>query len=168
MVMGPLMEYSQKNPGLRPQQAMREMVQETDRNMRFQNQMASQQNGQINMNPGQRTPGLNGPNQFASPGMNHLGLPQQGSPHIGAPAHTPSPAHINQGGIAMVHQMSQGGSNLSGSQGPSTNTSPNVTNKRRRASQVKLEEENPSQEVNGANKAKPNSRIGVKRQKGTT
>ena len=119
------------------------------------------------MNPGQRTPGMNGPNQFASPAMNHLGLPQQGSPHIGGPAHTPSPAHMNQGGIAMVHQMSQGNSNLSGSQGPSTNTSPNVTTKRRRASQVKLEDDNASQEVNGANKVRPSPRIGGKRQKGT-
>jgi hypothetical protein len=63
--------------------------------------------------------------------------------------------------------MSQGNSNLSGSQGPSTNTSPNVTNKRRRASQVKLEEENVSQEMNGSKKAQSTPRIGGKRQKGT-
>lgn len=162
MVMGPLMEFSQKNPELRPQDAMHRMVTETAQNMRM-NQMAANANG-MQVNPGQRTPGLNGPNQFASPAMNHLGLPQQGSPHI----NTPSPAHLNnQGGIAMVHQMSQGNSNLSGSQGPSTNTSPNVTQKRRRASQVKLEEENASQEVNGTNKVKPSPRMGGKRQKGT-
>lgn len=167
MVMGPLMEFSQKNPELRPQDAMQRMVTETAQNMRM-NQMAVNANGGIQMNAGQRTPGLNGPNQFASPGMNHLGLPPQGSPHIGGTAHTPSPAHLNnQGGIAMVHQMSQGNSNLSGSQGPSTNTSPNVTSKRRRASQVKLEDENANQEVNGANKIKPSPRMGGKRQKGT-
>jgi hypothetical protein len=165
MVMGPLMEFSQKHPEMRPQEAMQHMVLETERTMRF-NQMAAQQNGQIPMNPGQRTPGLNGPNQYASPGMGHLGLPQQGSPHVGGPAHTPSPAHMNQGGIPMIHQMSQGNSNLSGSQGPSTNTSPNVTNKRRRASQVKLEEENASQEMNGSKKAQSTPRIGGKRQKG--
>lgn len=163
MVMGPLMEFSQKNPELRPQDAMHRLVTENANNMRM-HQMA---NGGMHMNPGQRTPGMNGPNQFASPAMNHLGLPQQGSPHIGGPAHTPSPAHMNQGGIAMVHQMSQGNSNLSGSQGPSTNTSPNVTTKRRRASQVKLEDDNASQEVNGANKVRPSPRIGGKRQKGT-
>lgn len=161
--MGPLMEFSQKNPELRPQDAMHRLVTENANNMRM-HQMA---NGGMHMNPGQRTPGMNGPNQFASPAMNHLGLPQQGSPHIGGPAHTPSPAHMNQGGIAMVHQMSQGNSNLSGSQGPSTNTSPNVTTKRRRASQVKLEDDNASQEVNGANKVRPSPRIGGKRQKGT-
>jgi hypothetical protein len=167
MVMGPLMEFSQRNPGLRPEEAMHRLVHETARSMQYQNQMAAQQNGQIPMNSGQRTPGMNGPNQFASPAMNHLGLPQQGSPHVGGVAHTPSPAHMNQGGIAMVHQMSQGNSNLSGSQGPSTNTSPNVTNKRRRASQVKIEDDNAGQEVNGANKVKPSPRIGGKRQKGT-
>ena len=161
--MGPLMEFSQKNPELRPQDAMHRLVAENAQNMRM-HQMA---NGGMHMNPGQRTPGMNGPNQFASPAMNHLGLPQQGSPHIGGPAHTPSPAHMNHGGIAMVHQMSQGNSNLSGSQGPSTNTSPNVTTKRRRASQVKLEDDNASQEVNGANKVRPSPRIGGKRQKGT-
>lgn len=163
MFMAPLMEFSQRNPQISPQDAMQRLVVDNERTMRF-NPAIAQQNGQIPMNPGQRTPGLNGPNQFASPGMGHLGLPQQGSPHVGGPAHTPSPAHM-QGGIAMVHQMSQG--NLSGSQGPSTNTSPNVTNKRRRASQVKLEEENMSQEVNGSNKVKPSPRIGGKRQKGT-
>jgi transcription elongation factor len=166
MVMGPLMEFSQRNPELRPQEAMHRMVTETAQNMRM-NQMAANANGGMQMNTGQRTPGLNGPNQFASPAMNHLGLPQQGSPHISGPAHTPSPAHLQQGGIAMVHQMSQGNSNLSGSQGPSTNTRPNVTTKRRRTSLVKIEDENANQEVNGANKVRPSPRIGGKRQKGT-
>lgn len=161
MVMGPLMEFSQKNPELRPLEAMHRMVSDNTSQTLRMHQMA---NGGMHMNPGQRTPGMNGPNQFASPAMNHLGLPQQGSPHIGG---TPSPAHMQQGGIAMVHQMSQGNSNLSGSQGPSTNTSPNVTTKRRRTSQVKLEDDNASQEVNGANKVRPSPRIGGKRQKGT-
>ena len=54
MVMGPLMEYSQKYPDLRPQDAMSRMVMETDRAMRFQ---MAQQNGPMPMNAGQRTPG---------------------------------------------------------------------------------------------------------------
>lgn len=65
----------------------------------------------------------------------------------------------------MMHQMSAQGSNLSGSQGPSTNTSPNVSNKRRRASVVKLEDENAQGEPNGANKVKASPKVGGKRQK---
>ncbi len=62
----------------------------------------------------------------------------------------------------MVHQMSAQGSNLSGSQGPSTNTSPNVSQKRRRASAIKEEE---AAQAAGGDKTKPSPRVG-KRQKG--
>jgi hypothetical protein len=132
---------------------------------------ASQMNSQMAMQmSGQRTPGLNGPNQFASPALAHLGLPAgQGSPHLGGSVHTPSPAQNHLAGpVAMVHQQSQQGSNLSGSQVTSANTSPNVTNKRRRASGVKLEDDG-GPEVNGAgaNKVKPSPKVGGKRQKGT-
>ena len=86
---------------------------------------------------------------------------------MGGPNHTPSPAqNPAMGGVAMIHQMSAQGSNLSGSQGPSTNTSPNVSNKRRRASAVKLEEEGGGEQT-GANKVKPSPKIGGKRQKGS-
>jgi hypothetical protein len=139
-------------------------------------QIASMTQGNLNAPmqiTGQRTPGLNGPNQFASPGLAHLGLPAgQGSPHLSGPGHTPSPAHNHMAGpVAMVHQQSQQGSNLSGSQVTSANTSPNVTNKRRRASAVKVEnDDGGGAELNGtgANKVKPSPRIGGKRQKGTS
>ena len=170
--MQPLMEFYHTHSELGPRESLNRLNNEHQQNFaqaqhqaRLQNQMARQANGQIAF-PNNAGPGMNGPNQFASPGMAHLGLPQaQGSPHIGGPVHTPSPAqNPGVGGVSMMHQMSAQGSNLSGSQGPSTNTSPNVTNKRRRPSAIKLEEENASQESN-AGKVKPSPRIGGKRQK---
>jgi hypothetical protein len=169
--MQPLMEYYHTHSELGPRESLNRMTNEHAQTyaqanqMRLQNQMARQANSQIGF-PNNMGPGMTGPNQFASPSMGHLGLPQgQGSPHIGGPVHTPSPAqNPGAGGVAMMHQMSAQGSNLSGSQGPSTNTSPNVSNKRRRPSAIKLEEENASQESNPG-KVRPSPRIGGKRQK---
>ena len=170
--MEPLFHYSQNHDSLTPAEALNNLVHETARGP--QNSTGGLPPGGFNNPgplgvPGQRTPGMNGPNQFASPAMQNLGLPQQGSPHINVPAHTPSPAHMHMAGpVAMVHQHSQQGSNLSGSQGASANTSPNVTNKRRRPSGIKVEEDGGG-EINGTvgNKVKPSPRIGGKRQKGT-
>jgi hypothetical protein len=168
--MQPLMEYYQTHSNLAPRDALNQLNTEHQQNFaslnhaRLQNQMARNANGQVQF-PNNMNPNMNGPNQFASPAMGHLGLPQgQGSPHIGGPVHTPSPAQQGQGGVAMMHQMSAPGSNLSGSQGASTNTSPNVSNKRRRPSAIKLEEENASQDGNNKT-VKPSPRIGGKRQK---
>lgn len=164
-----LFAYCQDNPNLRPQEALEKLLQE----LRDPANLGIQPNTNPalqQMPAGQRTPGFNGPNAFASPAMAHLGLPQQGSPHVGA-GHTPSPhASAMPGPVAMAHQQSQQGSNLSGSQGTSANTSPNVTNKKRRASAVKLEGEDGNAEVNGvggAHKVKASPRVGGKRQKGT-
>lgn len=174
--MGPIMEYFHNHPGVSPKESLFRVTQDSAQSManinnaRLQNQMAARANGQVAF-PDQMNPGMNGPvpNQFNSPAMGHLGIPQaQGSPLMGGPTHTPSPAqNPAAGGVAMIHQMSAQGSNLSGSQGPSTNTSPNVSNKRRRASAVKLEEEGGAGESNGANKVKPSPKIGGKRQKGS-
>lgn len=171
--MGPLMEYYHVHPGITPKDSLYRVTQENAQSMaqanntRLQNQMARAANGQVGF-PNQMNPGMNGPNMMNSPGMGHLAVPQaQGSPMVGGPVHTPSPAqNPAPGGVAMMHQMSAQGSNLSGSQGPSTNTSPNVSNKRRRASVVKLEEENPGGDSSGATKVKPSPKIGGKRQKG--
>jgi hypothetical protein len=169
--MGPLMEYFHTHPGITPREALMRINNENSQvnanMMRMQqnaNVMAA--NGQVPFQH-QRAMGMM-PNQLQSPALQHLGLPHvQGSPHMGGPNHTPSPAqNPNQGGVPMMHQMSAQGSNLSGSQGPSTNTSPNVSNKRRRASQIKMEEENSQQDGNGNGKTvKPSPRMG-KRQKG--
>lgn len=165
-----LFNFSHQNPNLSPAEALSALVQS------FQmNSMGMQQahlNPQMQQHPGQRTPGMNGPPQFASPAVGHLGLPgAQGSPHIGGPAHTPSPAQTHLAGpVAMAAQLSQQGTNASGSQGTSANTSPNVTNKRRRASAVKVEgDEGGGMEVNGGGgqKVKASPRVGGKRQKGT-
>ncbi|EXJ95424.1 hypothetical protein A1O1_00545 [Capronia coronata CBS 617.96] len=171
--MGPLMEYFHTHPGIGIKETLYRVTHENAQamaqvnNARMQNHMARTANGQVQYaNP--MNPGMNGPTMMNSPGMGHLGVPQaQGSPLMGGPVHTPSPAqNPAAGGVAMMHQMSAQGSNLSGSQGPSTNTSPNVSNKRRRASAVKLEEENAGGESTGANKVKPSPKIGGKRQKG--
>lgn len=168
------MEYFHTHPGVGPKESLLRVTQENAQNMaqvnnaRLQNQMARAANGQVpfpnqmNMNPG-----MNGPTMMNSPAMGHLAVPQaQGSPMMGGPVHTPSPAqNPAPGGVAMMHQMSAQGSNLSGSQGPSTNTSPNVSNKRRRASAVKMEDDNAGAEPSGANKVKPSPKIGGKRQK---
>ncbi|KIV98140.1 hypothetical protein PV10_01820 [Exophiala mesophila] len=173
--MGPIMDYYNSHPGVEPKDALYKVTLENTQSMtnannaRLQNQMARAANGHVpvGMFPNQMNPaGMNVPNQFNSPAMGHLGVPQgQGSPMLGGPNHTPSPAqNPAAGGVAMIHQMSAQGSNLSGSQGPSTNTSPNVSNKRRRASQVK--EENDGESIT-TNKVKPSPKISGKRQKGS-
>ncbi|RMZ77485.1 hypothetical protein DV738_g4344, partial [Chaetothyriales sp. CBS 135597] len=157
--MSPLIDYCNSHISIGPREGLLRIAQESAQNFvnashaaRLQNQIARQANGQIAFPPGMA---MNGPNQFASPAMAHLGLPQaQGSPHHPGSVHTPSPAQNPAGGVPMVPQMSAQGS-LSGSQGPSTNTSPNVSNKRRRASQIKLEEENAAQGGDNAIKQAP-------------
>jgi hypothetical protein len=168
--MGPLMEFYHSHPGISPKDSLLRVTQENAQNMAVANnsrlnQMARAANGQM----GFPNPGMNGPTMMNSPAMGHLNVPQaQGSPMMGGPVHTPSPAQNPAvGGVAMMHQMSAQGSNLSGSQGPSTNTSPNVSNKRRRASVVKLEEENAQGDQNPANKVKASPKVGGKRQKGS-
>lgn len=171
--MEPLFHYSQNHENLTPAEALNSLVHETARTT--QNVPTGLIQGNFhNVGPqglpGQRTPSMNGTNQFASPAMQILGLPPQGSPRVGGSAHTPSPAHVHVAGpVAMVHQLSQQGSNLSGSQVASANTSPNVTNnKRRRPSGIKVEDDGAG-EANGnsASKIKPSPSMGGKRQKGT-
>lgn len=167
-MMEPLMDFAYRHPGIGPRESLLRInasnagLDGMAANSHMQNMAVMAVNGQPPFhNP--RIAGMNPPHQFQSPAFAHLNLPQvQGSPHAGA-NHTPSPAHA-QGGIQMVHQMSAQGSNMSGgSQGASTNTSPNVSNKRRRASQIKEEDSNAVQK--GGEQTKPSPRVG-KRQKG--
>lgn len=119
---------------------------------------------------GQRTPNINGPSQFASPSVGNMGLPgAQASPHLGNSAH-PSPAQNHLMGPGMIPQQSQGSLAAGGSQGASANTSPNVSNKRRRASTVKTEGDDGA-DVNGggpnnASKVRASPKVGGKRHKG--
>ena len=130
-----------------------------------------------------------GPPQFASPAQAaHLNLPNAGSPaamamspavkgHGLPPGGGPpgGPAGAPPGGAAMVaqisHQGSSSGAGGGGSQGTSANTSPHVTNKKRRASAVKVEMDDgpgagPGPEVNGTKvKASPRMPGSGKRQK---
>lgn len=122
------------------------------------------------MNPGMqpmqnvRGPSMGAPSQFASPAMAHLGLPgQQGSPHLSNSAHaSPAQTHLaGPPGMQPPMQPSPAG----------VNNSPNVgSNKRRRASTVKMEsEDGAGVDANGAPqgsaKIKASPRV-PKRQKG--
>ena len=143
--MNPLFGYSHVNASLTPYAALDQYVASVATN--GNNQGAQQQNPS-----GPRTPGLPNFPLGASPAAAHLQLPD-GSPHIGgSPAQAPG----------MQLQQSQHGTSSSG---PSANTSPNASNKRRRPSAVKAEEEN---QVNGTQTkatVKQSPRVG-KRQKG--
>jgi hypothetical protein len=144
--MNPLFNYSHQNVNLAPYTALDQYVAtQTQPN-------GNNPNGQQNPS-GPRTPGMANFPLGTSPAAAHLQLPD-GSPHIsGSPAQAPG----------MQLQQSQHGTSSSG---PSANTSPNASNKRRRPSAVKAEEEN---QVNGTQTkaaVKPSPRIGGKRQKG--
>lgn len=89
-----------------------------------------------------------------SPSAAHLGLPEN---VIGG-----SPAQGTMQAPGMALQQSQQGTSSSG---PSANTSPNVS-KRRRTS-VKTEGDDAAQANGVQPKVKPSPRIGVKRQKGS-
>lgn len=173
--MQPLFHYSIQNPHLSPPEALQQLVSTFPQNAGI----GYGQGYPLPQQPGtQRSQSINGPvpAHFASPASMHLGLPgAQGSPHLGGPAHTPSPAQNSMqigGSVPMAPQQSQPGTNTSGSQGTSANTSPNVNNKRRRST-VKLEDESSATaDVNGSNapptsKVKASPRVGGKRQKGT-
>ena len=144
--MNPLFNYSHLNPTLAPMAALDSYVASVAQN-------SNNPNNQGQFPSGPRTPGMSNFPLGASPAASHLQL-QDGSPHISSPAQAPG----------MQLQQSQHGTSSSG---PSANTSPNASNKRRRPSAVKDESEN---QVNGTqgNKAsvKPSPRIGGKRQKG--
>lgn len=140
--MNPLMSYLQTNPTLTPHKALEAYMAQVNSNGA---------NGGPQNPSGPRTPAMVNFPIGASPAAAHLQIPE-GSPHMmGSPAQAPG----------MQLQQSQHGTTSSG---PSANTSPNASNKRRRPSTVKAEEDG---QVNGTgkNNVKPSPRI-TKRQKG--
>lgn len=164
-----LFQYSQQNPHMSPPEALRNLL----NTLQTQNNNLGFMPGPMNpaLQPGQppRGPGMNGPVQFASPAMNSLGLPgAQGSPHlVGSAQPSPAPSHLGQPpGMVPQGQMQPHASSAS--------ASPNVSNKRRRASTVKVEgdEAGAAPEVNGTapqggSKVKASPRVS-KKQKGAT
>lgn len=147
-MMNPLFNYSHQNSSMTPYAALDQYVSNVAMNG------ANNPGGQQQNPNGPRTPGMGNFPMGTSPAASHLVLPD-GSPRPhGSPAQAPG----------MQLQQSQHGTSSSG---PSANTSPNTSNKRRRPSTVKAEEENP--QVNGTQTktaVKPSPRIGGKRQKG--
>jgi hypothetical protein len=175
-VMANLMGYYQQNPSLNPGQAMEQWVDQISAKaaMSHQQRMAGNpvpgnlpQNPQLlqqgmqqpqAMPPGARTPsgiGHGPPTQFMSPAMANSLLPNaalNGSPHLMQQNHTPSPASH-----PMQAQHSQQGSSTTAS----VNTSPNVTNNKRRRSTAKIEGDDAGgPEVNGLQKVKQSPRVG--------
>lgn len=156
-----LFHYAQDHPKLTPAQSLDSLLASLPKQPAQQpnqqqgnmqpNQAQMMQQRQQNIPPGSRTPSGTGqpgaPNhQFMSPAMANLGLPNaiNGSPHLMQTNHTPSPAQTH----GLVNQHSQQGTNSSAT--ASANTSPNVTNKRRRSA-VKMEtDDGGGAEVNGA------------------
>jgi hypothetical protein len=168
-----LMAHYQENPQLNPPQAMHNWVSTMASNPALQQQNANQmQGGLMSQNPmiqqgmvpqqqgtpqGARTPsntaqlGIQPNHQFMSPAMAAGILPpngsMNGSPHLMQQSHTPSPASHT-----MVAQHSQSSNTAS------VNTSPNVSNKRRRST-AKVELDGDG-EMNGVSKVRPSPRIG--------
>ncbi|KAE8319287.1 LIM-domain binding protein-domain-containing protein [Aspergillus transmontanensis] len=165
-----LFQYSQQNPQLSAPEALRNLVNSLPTQTPTPGFMPAPMNPA--MQPGQnpRGPNMNVPNQFASPAMAHLGLPgAQGSPHLGGSAH-PSPAQSHLAGPPGMVPQGQMQPNVG--QGTSASASPNVSHKRRRASTVKMENDDGAPEVNGTappgpKTVKASPRVGGKRQKGT-
>jgi hypothetical protein len=141
--MSPLFGYSHQNPTLTPYAALDQYV------------ASVAANGANPAAPGAgpRTPGMGNFPIGTSPAQAHLNLPD-GSPHMsGSPAQAPG----------MQLQQSQHGTSSSG---PSANTSPNASTKRRRPSAVKEESEAQVNGTQSKTAVKPSPRVGVKRQKG--
>jgi len=181
-----LIDFSQENEHLNPQEALQQLVesyqtwpqqpQQQQQQQPLQQQLPQHLNLPTHMmagvpgvpppGSGMRTPGIGGL-QFASPAHANLALPMNNmaSPHMrGSPAQQPQ----MQAPTQMVAQLSQQGHSSSAT--GSSSASPNVTNKRRRASAIKQEvtvEDGAAPETNGVAKAKvkPSPRI-PKRQKG--
>ncbi|KKK26003.1 hypothetical protein AOCH_000459, partial [Aspergillus ochraceoroseus] len=164
-----LFQYSHQHPQLTPSESLRSLVgniQNQGPNPAF---MPGPMNPALPQGHNPRAPSVGGPNQFASPAMAHLALPgNQGSPHLTGSAH-PSPAQSNLPGPPGMTPQGQMQANVS--QVTSASASPNVSNKRRRASTVKMEGEDGAGDVNGtapgSGKVKASPRVGGKRQKGT-
>ncbi|KAI1406793.1 hypothetical protein F5Y13DRAFT_9387 [Hypoxylon sp. FL1857] len=160
--MNPLFNFYHTHPNLSPYQALDQYVNQNITNAPQQPVMNGQPQGNGPPNP--RTPSFGQFPMGASPAATHLQLPN--SPHIGSPAQ----GHMQAPGMQL--QQSQQGTSSSG---PSANTSP-ASNKRRRPSTVKTEEESGAPtpasiggaQVNGvtmANKKPPTPRL-QKRLKG--
>ncbi len=141
--MNPLFGYAHQNPTLPPYAALDQYVATV---------AANNPNNPGAQPTGPRTPGMANFPMGASPAQAHLNLPD-GSPHLsGSPAQAPG----------MQLQQSQHGTSSSG---PSANTSPNASNKRRRPSAVKAEDDGQVNGNQAKTTVKPSPRIG-KRQKG--
>lgn len=125
--MNPLFSYCYSNPELGPYSALEQYV-STQINGAGG---APQVNGQGMQQP-PRTPSFAQFQMGASPAAAHMALPGSGSPHVGA---SPIPGQMQAPQMQM--QQSQQGTSSSG---PSANTSP-ASNKRRRPSTVKVEED---------------------------
>jgi hypothetical protein len=141
------MAHYLENPGMKPSEALESWNNTMTTTVQGQQtQNHGPQQGQP-MPPGPRPPGPGQAGQmFMSPAMHSSLLPNGagGSPHF---SHTPSP-----NSQPMIKQHSTSSHTMS------VNTSPNMSNKRRRST-VKADMDDGG-EVNGAPKVKPSPRMG--------
>jgi hypothetical protein len=162
--MNPLFGYYHTHPGMSPYAALEQYVGQINANGQGANPAMG---GAVIGAPGPRTPGFNQFQMGASPAApGNAVLP--GSPHIGG---SPAPGAMQAPAMALQHSQ-QGTS----SSGPSVNTSPATSNKRRRASAVKNEDDGigaaptpagaGTPQVNGIGKTKPPTPRLQKRVKG--
>lgn len=158
-----MIDFSQQNGDVAPSEGLERFLEQVQMNQMMQ-MNGGMQSAFAATQPGMRTPSLgNQVNFFASPQNLNLQLPNNmNSPHMRpgqSPAMQASGSMMGMGPQPMVAQLSQQGS---ASATASSNTSPNVSSKKRRASAVKVE----GDEANGA-KANPKAtpKGGSKRQK---
>lgn len=150
--LNPLFNYSHQNSNLTPYSALDQYVS----TMTATGSVGPNMNGPGMIAPNQRTPSMAQFSLGQSPGTGHMNLPD-------ASLIQGSPAQGNMQAPGMALQQSQQGTSSSG---PSANTSPNTTNKRRRPS-VKPETDESGNQANGVQpKVKPSPRPGGKRLKG--
>jgi len=110
-----------------------------------------------------------GQHMAMSPAMQPGMLPNaaNGSPHLSAGgnplAHTQSPVPQHMAPPMQAQQSQQGSTT-----GASSNTSPNITNKRRRSTHAKAKGDDDGTEVNGTvtKKVKPSSQMGKNANRG--
>lgn len=153
--MNPLFAFYHSHPGLRPYAALEQYVNQINNQQQAMNAQAMNaqaMNAQAMqaqaMQQGPRTPSFGQfpvpgvPQMGASPAQQNMQLP--GSPHVMG-----SPAMNQMQAPGMQVQQSQQGTNSSG---PSANTSP-ASNKRRRPSTVKAEEDASSAPTPGSGAA---------------
>lgn len=156
------MSYSHRSPGVPPKECLRQLVQQQAQQIQQSMEQRQQQQPQMPngvIHPGGPPPGPH-PGMMHSPSANDMRM--GGSPHVSVGAATPSPAQNPMQAPGMVQQHSQhqhptsNPSSQTSTTVGSANTSPNQTNKRRRASTTSNVKPDGEDAGGGAGDQQPN------------